>query len=120
MSTMPVRSKRPPFCGVNKPSTGRIRLPAPVLILALVPALLLAACEPNTGGADGGLRDDDPPPAWRTETVDGFGNDYVGRSSALAVDADGVLHVAYYDTVWGDLKYARGKWLFNCACGEVD
>jgi hypothetical protein len=46
--------------------------------------------------------------AWFIEVVDNVG----GRYSSLALDANGLPHIAYYDGIHGDLRYAsrNGSW----------
>lgn len=46
---------------------------------------------------------DDAPSVWITETV--FGTGSVGLHTALALDASGGAHVAFYESGTGDLKY---------------
>ncbi|MBL8968116.1 MAG: exo-alpha-sialidase [Spirochaetaceae bacterium] len=41
---------------------------------------------------------------WKTETVDAEGD--VGYDASIAVDGNARIHIAYYDTTNGDLKYA--------------
>jgi len=52
-----------------------------------------------------------PPGSWHFETIDSDGS--VGRLPSLAVDADGIPHVAYWDDMTVRVKYAKrvgGVW----------
>jgi hypothetical protein len=49
------------------------------------------------------------PAGWQTVTVSASGN--VGQHTSLAVQADGRIHLGYYDVTNGDLRYA------TCATG---
>lgn len=44
---------------------------------------------------------------WTTETIDNSSSSDVGQFSDISVSADGVLHVAYYDGINGDLLYKQ-------------
>jgi len=49
--------------------------------------------------------------AWSFQNVDlsgYFGNGSVGTHSSLAIDADGNVHISYYDNTNKNLKYAKG------------
>ena len=52
----------------------------------------------QAGGAD---------PSWRIEVVDP--QQMVGLDTAIAVAADGTVHLAYLDAADGDLRYATGR-----------
>ncbi len=41
---------------------------------------------------------------WRVEVLDREGD--VGRNNSLAVDADGAVHISYYERGVGNLRYA--------------
>ena len=51
---------------------------------------------------------------WHTEEVDGTVNT-AGDNITLAIDADGYLHLAYYDSITSSLRYAlyNGAWYFD-------
>src|SRR5258705_3775676 len=42
---------------------------------------------------------------WRSETVDTY---HVGKYSSIAIDSSGRIHISYYDSFTGNLKYALG------------
>lgn len=79
--------------------------PAATLLVALCLAVTTASAAP-----------------WTIETVDPSG--HAGQYASLAVDGAGDLHVCYYDSLAGDLRYARyggGAWTLSAidTAGDV-
>ncbi|MBW7886512.1 MAG: hypothetical protein H3C34_28570, partial [Caldilineaceae bacterium] len=80
-----------------------------VLALAVLPIIGGAVFAGHAHARPGGPPDGSDLlfPYWHSEIVDSEGD--VGSSVALAVTANGEIHLAYYDATNSALKYAHGK-----------